>query len=298
MKIIISEKQYRLIAEQTKVANSPFPEYKPTDHGETIFPSNGIDWLIDWFKKVPEEKLVKTFTMKNENGSEKTMTKNEILNLLSDKSKIVVVNDPEEIKRLNGRLGFFQNSWDKNSNPKDKQYVGKLVINGDWKNIIKTNPMYRDVKGNIDIVKHHEQTHLLQHTQDVKGDWAANASKIISGFCKGNPTSVCDDPFGYYSRPTEIYGHLFTMRELIGIQPADEVVDANAVINNKIVTINVSVNRNGKRINLPTKTMDIESSTFKTLYCCNKSFKQTLTYLHNTLAKGNNPNQSELDKIA
>jgi hypothetical protein len=279
MKIIISERQYRIIAEQT----------------------NDVDWLIDWFKKVPEEKLKKTFTVKDDKGVMKSMSRNEILNLLSDKSRVVVVNDPEEIKQLGGSLAFFRNNWDpKYSRPEDKKYLGKVVINGNWKDIIKKNPMYRDVKG-LDDLKHHEQTHLLQYQQrdNKEGEWKAMGSKIISGFCKNNPASVCNQPsnFGYYQRTDEIYSHLFTLRELLGIQPEDTVIDADAIVKNKVATINVSVNRNGNRIKLPTKTMNAESSTFITIYCCNKSFKQTLTYLHNTLAKSDKQNKSDFDKM-
>ena len=280
MKIILSERQYKFITEQT----------------------NDTDWLINWFKKVPEEKLIKTFTVTDKNGSGKTITRNEILNLLSDKSKIVIVTDPEEIKRLRGKIAFFQRSWDpKYSDPKNKKYVGKVVINGDWKNLVKSDPMFQDMK-KIDYYKHHEQSHLLQNSQKNKeGDWNADASGIISGFCKINPNSFCkkelDYSFGYYQRPEEIYGHLFTIREFLGIEPTDTVIDANAIIQNKIATINVSVGRDGKTIKLPTKTMNTESSTFITIYCCNKSFKQTLMYLHNTLAKVENPVQSDMNKL-
>jgi hypothetical protein len=278
MKYIITERQLHLLTEQT----------------------NDVDWLIDWFKKVPEEKLKKTFTIKNSKGLDKTMNRNEILKLLSDKSKIMIINDPEVIKRLGLNYGIAQFRIHNNENNKaeDKKYLGKVLINGDWKNIIKKDPMYRDVKG-LDALKHHEQTHLLQYQQmdSKKEEWKASGSKIISGFCKRNPISFCDDPFGYYRRPVEIYAHLFSMRELLGIEPTDTVIDANAIVKNKIATINVSVDRNGKTIKLPSKTMNTESSTFIALYCCNKSFKQTLMYLHNTLAKGEKPNNSEFDKM-
>jgi hypothetical protein len=81
----------------------------------------------------------------------------------------------------------------------------------------------------------------------------------------------------------------------LGIDPLDAIVDASATIKGKTATINVSVNREGKMIKLPTKTMNTESSTFIAIYCCNKSFKETLMYLHNTLAKNNKPNKSDLD---
>lgn len=282
MKIIISERQYKFITEQT----------------------NDTDWLINWFKKVPEEKLIKTFTIKDSEGLDKTMGRDEILKLLSDKSKIMIINDPEVIKRLGLNYGIaqFRIHNNENNKPEDKKYLGKVLINGDWKNIIKKDPMYQDNKG-LDMVKHHEQTHLLQYQQlDKKREnWKGSGSKIISGFCKINPNSFCkkklDYSFGYYQRPEEIYGHLFSMRELLGIGPLDTVIDANAIVQNKIATINVSVGRDGKTIKLPTKTMNTESSTFITIYCCNKSFKQTLMYLHNTLAKVENPVQSDMNKL-
>jgi hypothetical protein len=280
MKIILTERQYRIISEQT----------------------DNVDWLINWFKKVPEKKLIQTFTAKDGKGLNKTLSRNEILNLLSDKSKIVVINDPKTAKRLGVGLAQFRIYNNNNNTPEDKKYLGKVLINGDWKNIIKNDPMYKDITG-IDMSKHHEQTHLLQYQQrdNKKEQWLGSGSKIISGFCKVNPNSFCKNELafgmGYYQRTEEIYAHLFSMRELLGIEPLDTVVDANVTIKNTTATINVSVNRNGKTIKLPTKTMSTESSTFIALYCCNKSFKQTLMYLHNTLAKNDNPNNSELDKM-
>jgi len=267
--------------------------------------TNNTDWLINWFKKVPEEKLIKTFSAKDNKGLSKTMSRDEILKLLSDKSKIMVINDPELIKRLglNNSLAqyrIYNNDYNK---PEDKKYLNKVLINGNWKNIIKNDPMYQDVKG-IDMSKHHEQTHLLQYQQANNEDGVLKIdktqwSKIISGFCKVNPNSFCKNElaygFGYYQRPDEIYSHLFSIRELLGIEPLDTIVDASATIKNKTATVNVSVNREGKMVKLPTKTMNTESSTFIAIYCCNKSFKETLSYLHNTLAKNNKLNTSDLD---
>jgi len=284
MKYIITERQYKIITEQT----------------------DDIDWLIDWFKKVPEEKLKRTFTTKDPKGNTKTMSRDEILKVLSDKSKIMIITDPAEKKRLgldNG-LGQFRRPY-LNPKPGDAKYFGKVVISGDWKNIIKTNPMYKDA-GGLDVVKHHEQTHQLQYQQGSydKGEFVNDKSKWyknISGFCKFSTNSFCKREisygFGYYNRPEEIYSHLFTIREILGIQPTDIVTYANATIKNKTARINVSVSRNGRIVQLPTKTMDTESSTFISIYCCNNSFKQTLMYLHNTLAKNDNPNNFEQDKM-
>jgi len=278
MKYIITERQYRIITEQT----------------------DNVDWLINWFKKVPEKKLIQTFTVKNKDGSETRMTRNDILKLLSDKSRIVILTDPNEIARVLGtRLAMFQYTWDpKYSDIRDKKYTNKVVINGlEWKNILKNDPQYQQFK-NLDDLKHHEQIHLIQNAQkNGMGDWNANASKTISGFCKGNSNSMCKEDMWYHSKPEEIYGHLFTMREFLGIEPIDTVTDASVTISRNIATINVTVSRNGKTIKLPTKTLSTKSSTFITLYCCNNSFKQTLMYLHNTLAKNNNPNNSELGKM-
>ena len=284
MKIILTERQYRIITEQT----------------------DDKDWLINWFKKVPEGKLKKTFTTTDPKGNIKTMSKDEILKLLSDKSKIMIITDPAEKKRLglNYGLGQFRAPYI-NPKPGDAKYFGKIVINGDWKNIIKTDPMYKDA-GGLDVVKHHEQTHQLQYQQakNDKGEIVNNKSKWfknISGFCKFGTSSFCKEElslgFGYYHRPEEIYSHLFTIRELLGIQPTDIVTYANAIIKNKTARINVSVSRNGKIIQLPTKTMNTESSTFIAIYCCNNSFKQTLMHLHNTLAKNDNSNNSESNKM-
>jgi hypothetical protein len=260
-----------------------------------------IDWLIDWFKKVPQSKLSKTFTAMDKNGKEKSLSRTEILLLLTDKSKVIVVTDPKEIKLLEGRIAFFLNSCDSNcleAFPGYDKYVGKVVINGDWQKLLKNNPQNTNVS-KIEDLKHHEQIHLLQYQQNNKdGEWAAGGSRIISNHCKGNSSPQCNDGFGYLGDPSEIYAHLFSMRELIGIQPMDTVTDANVVPQGKNVIITVTVNRNGKIIRLPSKTVDKGYSPFKTLYCCNKSFKESLTYLHNTLASNQKTNQTDTSRLA
>lgn len=269
-----------------------------------------IDWLINWFKKVPEEKLKNTFTTTDNQGKVRTMTRDEIIKVLSDKSNVVIITDPKEKKglALDVALGMYLNKYNGNRGPEHKKYAGKVVISGDWQNIIKTDPMYKDIK-NVGTVINHEKAHLLQYQQanfDKKKGFSVNDkskwSKTISGFCKSSNNAFCKEAtpwgFGYYERPEEIYAHLFTIRELLGIQPMDLVTYADARIKNKVATINVSVSRDGKVIQLPTKTMGTDSSTFITIYCCNKSFKETLIYLNNTLAKIENPNKSDLDNMA
>lgn len=259
-----------------------------------------IDWLIDWFKKVPESKLIKTFTAMDKNGKQKTLSRLEILLLLGDKKNIIIVTDPKEIKLLDGRIAFFLRSCDSGCLevfPGFDKYIGKVVINGDWQKLLK-DPLYANVS-KIDDLKHHEQIHLLQSQQQNKnGEWSASGAKIISNHCKGNPLPQCNDGFGYLNDPSEIYAHLFSMRELLGIQPMDTVTDANAVLQGKNAIITATVNRNGKIIRLPSKTVDKEYSPFNTIYCCNKSFKESLTYLHNTLASNQKSNQTDTNKMA
>jgi hypothetical protein len=262
--------------------------------------SKNIDWLIDWFNKVPENKLSKTFTALDKNGKEKSLSRLEIQLLLTDKSKVIVVTDPKEIKVLDDRIAFFLKNWDPSYSdvfPGFEKYVGKVVINGDWQKLLKGDPQNVNVS-KIEDLKHHEQIHLLQHQQNKDGDWNSGGSKIISNHCKGNPAPQCDDGFGYLRNPEEIYAHLFSMRELLGIQPIDTVTDASVVFQGKNAVINVTVNRNGKIVKLPPKTVDKGYSPFNTIYCCNKSFKESLTYLHNTLAGIKNTNQTDTNKLA
>jgi hypothetical protein len=260
-----------------------------------------IDWLIDWFNKVPENKLSKTFTSIDEKGKEKSLSRLEIQLLLTDKSKVIVVTDPKEIKALEGRIAFFLKSCDSDcleAFPGYGKYVGKVVINGDWQKLLNADPQNTNVS-KIGDLKHHEQIHLLQHQQGNKdGEWNSGGAKIISNHCKGNPAPQCDDGFGYLKDPSEIYAHLFSMRELLGIQPIDTVTDASVVFQGKNAVINVTVNRNGKIVKLPSKTVDKGYSPFNTIYCCNKSFKESLTYLHNTLAGIKNVNQTDINKLA
>lgn len=278
MKYLITERQYELIIEQT----------------------NDVDWLINWFKKVPEDKLRKSFKTLDSKGRENTMTRNEIIQILSDINNVVIVKDPLEIKKFDGRIGFFQGSPTHNIlHPGTQKYFGKIVINGDWKKIASQDPQYMDTK-DTNQLKHHEQIHLLQSKRwdNKTGQWDSGASKTISRFCKGNPDPECGGlSYFYYSNPNEIYGHLFSMREILGIEPIDKIIDANTNIKGDNVTINVTVSRNGKTIKLPAKTIKKEFTSFATIYCCNKFFKDSFMYLHNTLAKNLNPNKPESEKM-
>jgi len=284
MKYVITERQYKIITEQT----------------------DDIDWLINWFKKVPEEKLKRTFTTKDAKGKVWTLGRNEILKLLSS-DNFVIVTDPSE--KLQNGLDITPASY---SPPSNSKYPGKILISGDWKKIIKTSPTYKDIKNPMGTVIHHEKIHNLQYqqadTSKTDYDSRANAnnkskwSKKISGFCKLNTNPFCKkarawDITGYLKKPEEIYAHLFTIREYLGIQPMDIITNVNVTVQNEIemANISVSVSMEGKTIQLPIKNMDTKSTTFEILYCCNKSFKETLMYLHNTLANIEKPKDSESD---
>lgn len=255
--------------------------------------TDDVDWLINWFKNVPEEKLKKTFTTKDAKGKVWTLGRNEILKLL-DSDNFVIITDPSE--KLTHDLDITAASY---SPPSNSKYPGKILISGDWKKIIKTSPTYKDAKNPMGTVVHHEKIHHLQYKQADYGSGSyddrmvannkSKWSKKISGFCKLNTNPFCKkakglDLTGYLKNPEEIYAHLFTIREFLGIQPMDVITNVNGDIKNKIAIVNVSVSRGGKIVQLPTKNMDTLSTTFKILYCCNKSFKETLMYLHNTLA--------------
>ena len=269
-----------------------------------------LDWLIDWFKKVPEEKLKRTFTTKDAKGKVWTLSRNEILKLLSDNSNIVVINDPNSM--LIHDLDVMPASY---SPPSNSTYPGKILISGDWKKLIKTSPVYKDTKNALSTAIHHEKIHHLQYKQADYGSGslddrlAANNksqwSKKISGFCKLNTNTFCKkarawDLTDYLKKPEEIYAHLFTIREYLGIQPMDIITNVIVTVQDKIkiANVSVSVSRGGKVIQLPIKNMNTESTTFEILYCCNKSFKETLMYLHNTLASIETPKQVDNDKLA
>jgi hypothetical protein len=268
---------------------------------------NEIDWLINWFKKVPEEKLKKTFTSKDDNGKVITMSRDQILKLLSDKSNVMIVSDPgvKIVHDLDYQIGAY-------SPPGNREYPGKILISNDWKRLMKTSPTYKDAKDPVGTVIHHEKIHHLQYQQatkktDYQSRLTANNkskwSRKISSFCKLNTNTFCKkeragDITQYLRSPEEIYAHLFTVREFLGIQPMDIITNVNANIKNNAVTISVSVSRDGKVTQLPTKNMNTENTSFKILYCCNNSFKETLMYLNNTLASIETPAQVDGDKIA
>ena len=269
--------------------------------------TDDVDWLINWFKNVPEEKLKKTFTTKDSKGKVWTLGRNEILKLL-DSDDFVIITDPGE--KLTHDLDITAASY---SPPSNSKYPGKILISGDWKKIVKTSPTYKDIKNPMGAVVHHEKIHHLQYKQADYGSGSyddrlvannkSKWSKKISGFCKLNTNPFCKkargwDLTGYLKNPQEIYAHLFTIREFLGIQPMDVITNVNGDIKNEIAIVNVSVSRGGKIIQLPTKNMNTSSTTFEILYCCNKSFKETLMYLHNTLASIETPKQADGDKLA
>lgn len=294
MKIIITESQYRVIKEKIII-------------NENV---DDVDWLINWFKKVPEEKLKRTFTTKDAKGKVWTLSRNEILKLLSS-DNFVIITDPGE--KLQNNLDVTPASY---SPPTNNKYPGKILISGDWKKLIKKSPIYADIKNPMGAVIHHEKIHNLQYRQGnatQKSDYDAKVHQNdksqwfqkVSGFCKLNTNTFCKkarawDITEYLKRPEEIYGHLFTIREYLGIQPMDIITNVNMTIQNEIeiANVSVSVSRDGKIIQLPIKNMNTKSTTFEILYCCNKSFKETLMYLHNTLASIETPNKGDGNYLA
>jgi len=293
--IIITESQLKMI----KQAIGVITEDK----------TDNIDWLIDWFKKVPEDKLKRTFTTKDAKGKVWTLSRNEILKLLSS-DNFVIVTDPSVKIRFD--LNYTPASY---SPPSNQQYPGKILISGDWKKIIKKSPVYKDTKNPMGTVMHHEKIHNLQYQQadTSKTDWESRRdsnnkskwSRKISGFCKLNNNTFCKkarawDFVGYLKRPEEIYAHLFTVREYLGFQPLDIITNVNVDLKNEleIATVNVTVSRGGKIIQLPIKNMDTSSTQFEILYCCNKSFGETLKYLHNTLANIDMNNKADDSQLA
>jgi hypothetical protein len=279
------------------------------------------NWLYNWFKNVPEQKIANTF-VKTEilpinindilngkfiNFKKTTFNKKQILNILSSNSGIVLVPkdifvkladsnsslavyiDSSAAAKLKPLLNDLEAKMKKMPSYKNDQSLLKakeqaeLQIIYSGKIIVPEN--FKEEAGSSrlsgDDVVRHETTHYLY---DMTQD---SAEGLIKKICS---SSKCQ---GYYNEETEIYSYLFTLRSKFKMQPIDVIKSVNMSKANNVATISIVYNRNGKdyivKDNLP-----VGSSTIKAIECCTGSFEKSLKDLHNTLAMSGKSDNTNL----
>jgi hypothetical protein len=279
------------------------------------------NWLYNWFKNVPEQKIANTF-VKTEilpinindilngkfiNTKKTTFNKKQILNILSSNSGIVLVPkdifvkladsnsslavyiDSSAAAKLKPLLNDLEAKMKKMPSYKNDQSLLKakeqaeLQIIYSGKIIVPEN--FKEEAGSSrlsgDDVVRHETTHYLY---DMTQD---SAEGLIKKICS---SSKCQ---GYYNEETEIYSYLFTLRSKFKMQPIDVIKSVNMSKANNVATISIVYNRNGKdyivKDNLP-----VGSSTIKAIECCTGSFEKSLKDLHNTLAMSGKSDNTNL----
>lgn len=279
------------------------------------------NWLYNWFKNVPEQKIANTF-VKTEilpitmndilngkfiNTKKTTFNKKQILNILSGNSGIVLVPkdifvkladsnsslavyiDSSAAAKLKPLLNDLEAKMKKMPNYKNDQSLLKakeqaeLQIIYSGKIIVPEN--FKEEAGSSrlsgDDVVRHETTHYLY---DMTQD---SAEGLIKKICS---SSKCQ---GYYNEETEIYSYLFTLRSKFKMQPIDVIKSVNMSKANNVATISIVYSRNGKDY-IVKDTLPIGSSTIKAIECCTGSFEKSLKDLHNTLAMSGKSDNSNL----
>jgi len=251
------------------------------------------NWLYNWFKNVPEQKIANTF-VKTEilpinindilngkfiNFKKTTFNKKQILNILSSNSGIVLVPKDIFVKLAdsNSSLAVYIDSSAAAKEQAELQiiYSGKIIVPENFKEEAGSSRLSGD-----DVVRHETTHYLYDMTQD-------SAEGLIKKICS---SSKCQ---GYYNEETEIYSYLFTLRSKFKMQPIDVIKSVNMSKANNVATISIVYNRNGKdyivKDNLP-----VGSSTIKAIECCTGSFEKSLKDLHNTLAMSGKSDNTNL----
>lgn len=279
------------------------------------------NWLYNWFKNVPEQKIANTF-VKTEilpitmndilngkfiNTKKTTFNKKQILNILSGNSGIVLVPkdifvkladsnsslavyiDSSAAAKLKPLLNDLEAKMKKIPNYKNDQSLLKakeqaeLQIIYSGKIIVPEN--FKEQAGSSrlsgDDIVRHETAHYLY---DMTQD---SAESLIKKICS---SSKCQ---GYYNEETEIYSYLFTLRSKFKMQPIDVIKSVNMSKANNVATISIVYSRNGKDY-IVKDTLPIGSSTIKAIECCTGSFEKSLKDLHNTLAMSGKSDNSNL----
>lgn len=279
------------------------------------------NWLYNWFKNVPENKIANTFVVTEilpisvndmlngrfVNTKKKTFNKKEILNILSSNPGVIsipadvfsklnvgsttlaVYIDSSAAAKLSPMLNNLVATMEKNSSLKDDEKLLKakeqaeLQIKYSGKIILPQNFQEKSKSSGLDRedIVRHETLHYLY---DMTQD---SAKSVIKQICA---KSKCK---GYFNEETEIYAYLFTLRSKFNMQPIDVIKSVNLSKDPKTATISIVYSRNGKDY-IVKDTLPSKSSTIKAMECCTGDFGASLKALHNTLAVNVKPDQSNL----
>jgi len=279
------------------------------------------NWLYNWFKNVPEQKIANTF-VKTEilpisisdilngkfiNTKKTTFNKKQILDILANNSEVVLVPadifskfssekttlavyiDSSAAAMIRPVLNDLEVKMKKNPSYKNDESLLKLkeqaelYITYTGKIIAPENfqEQSKSSKLGSDDVIRHETAHYLY---DMTQD---SAKGLIKKICAN---SKCQ---GYYGEETEIYSYLFTLRSKFKMQPIDVIKSVNMSKANNVATISIVYNRNGKDY-IVKDTLPTGSATIRAIECCTGSFEKSLKDLHNTLAMSGKSDNTNL----
>lgn len=279
------------------------------------------NWLYDWFKNVPEDKIKNTFQMvqiklpttqnkvdNNIKSFEKTvpLTKEQILNILSKNVEIVQIPWKELYELKPGAIAVY---FENNTKDLAAQTI-KLIepIISELQDKSKTKPLGLLDKQNFD--KYNNLVSRLKKLSVFSGkvvisDRSSERAKL-SGLdmkdvvrhemvhalydmtqeaAEKTIDSICTkkDCEDYYKKRTEIYAYLFTLRSKFNLMPTDVIQSVNVQQDKKNSTITIIVNRNNKNFSIK-NSLPNDSSTIEALRCCTGNFGSSLKKLHNSLA--------------
>lgn len=310
MRYIISEEQYRLLVEQTSTDN----------------------WLYDWFKNVPEEKIGKTFSYVNSDILKRALSpqsnqggmkriffnKADLLKLISQRPPIQTIDSkifdfinadsdtgalyvrreikdelPSLLSKANDLLRTHEQYA---SNPEMKQKIQQI------KDIISRLKMMGQYAGSI-IVPSDLKTRIASFgigPKEIKRheemhsvyDMADNTPEGLIKKLCPNPRCKSES-LEYVTKPTEIYSYLMTLRSKLNMKPIDVVEFSKITKGPKQTEISIVVNRDGKEITLR-DYLPNSSATIKSLECCTGDLGNSIKVLHNNLAMNDVPKTDNL----
>lgn len=310
MRYIITESQYKILVEQTSTDN----------------------WLYDWFKNVPEDKIKKTFSYINSDILSRTLSpqnnvggmkrfffsKPDLLKLISQRPPIQTIDSKTfdfinadsdtgalyinseiktELPSLLGKANDLLRNYEQYaSNPEMKQKVQEI------KKLINRLEMMGQYAGKI-IVPSDLKTRIASFgigPKEIKRheemhslyDMADNTPEGLIKKLCPNPRCKSES-LEYVTKPTEIYSYLMTLRSKLNMKPIDVVKFSKITKGPKQTEISIVVNRDGKEVTLR-DYLPNSSATIKSLECCTGDLGNSIKVLHNNLAMNDVPKTDNL----
>jgi len=279
------------------------------------------NWLYNWFKNVPENKIKNTFQMvqiklptiqNTKNTDIKSyekiipLSKEQILNILSQNVEIVQIPYKELYQLKPGAIAvyFEKNTKDlvvqaieliepiiselleksklKPLGLSDKQYLDE------YNNIVSKLKKMSEFAGKV-VVSDRSSEVAKKSGLDIKDVVRHEMVHALYDMTQEAAEKTIDrictkkDCEDYYQKRTEIYAYLFTLRSNFHLMPTDVIQSVNVKQDKKNSTITIIVNRNNKNFSIK-NSLPNESSTIEALKCCTGNFGNSLKKLHNSLA--------------